>query len=86
MKNLLIKQNIEKTKEQLITATLNYLTTMAKNMKVDLLTREDLKDLGNETLTASRIHGTGWVIYSVQTITITSDNVKNIEERIIELK
>lgn len=55
-------------------------------MKITPPKREDLKDLKNETLTASRIHGTGWIVYSVQTITIISDNVTNIEERTIELK
>jgi len=40
----------------------------------------------NETLTASMIQGTGWVIYSVQTTTVTLDNITNIEERIIQLK
>lgn len=72
-------------KEQLTNATFNYLTSLAKNMKVDPPKREDLKDLGNETLTASRIHETGWLIYSIQTTTITSDNITNIEERIIEI-
>lgn len=84
--NYIIRAIQEVNKEQLTEATFNYLTTMAKNMKLDLPTREDLKDLGNETLTASRIHGTGWVVYSVQTTTVTTDNLTNIEERIIEIK
>lgn len=84
--NFIMRATQAVNKEQLTNATFNYLTTMAKNMKVDPPKREDLKDLRNETLTASRIHGTGWVVYSVQTTTVTSDNVTNIEERIIELK
>lgn len=73
-------------KEQLTNATLDYLITMAKNMGVDPPKRGDLGDLKNEILTASNIHGTGWVLYSIQTTTITSGNVSNIEERIIEMK
>ena len=46
----------------------------------------EIKELKNETVTASRIQGTGWVIYSVQTITVTAENITNIEERIIEIK
>jgi hypothetical protein len=84
--NFIMRATQEINKEQLTDATFNYLTTMAKNMKIDPPKREDLKELSNETLTASRIHGTGWVIYSVQTTTVTSDNVTNIEERIIEIK
>jgi len=84
--NFVMRATQEVNKEQLTNATFHYLTTMAKNMKVDPPKREDLKDLGNETLTASRIHGTGWVIYSIQTTTVTSDNITNIEERIIVLK
>jgi len=84
--NFIIRATQIVNKEQLTNAMFNYFTTMAKNMKVDPPKREDLKALGNETLTASRIHGTGWVVYSVQTTTITSDNVTNIEERIIEIQ
>lgn len=84
--NFIMRATQEVDKEQLTNATFTYLTTMAKNMKVNPPKREDLKDLKNETLTASRMHGTGWVVYSVQTTTVTSDNMTNIEERIIELK
>lgn len=84
--NFIIRASQIVNKEQLTNAMFNYLTTMSKNMKGDPPKREELQALGNETLTASRIHGTGWVVYSIQTTTITSDNVKNIEERIIELQ
>ncbi len=76
----------EVNQEQLTNATFNYLATIAKNMKVDPPTREDLKELKNETLTSSQIHGTGWVIYSVQTTTVTSDDVTHIEERTMRVK
>lgn len=78
------EQEIDKV--QLTNAMLNYLTTMAKNMGVAPPKQEDLGDFKNEILTSSSIHGTGWVIYSIQTTTITSDNVTDIEERIIEIK
>jgi hypothetical protein len=84
--NYILRSTQEINKEQLINATFGYLTTLAKNMKVDPPKREDLKDLGNEILTASRIHGSGWIVYSIQTVTVTSDSITNIEERIIELK
>jgi len=84
--NFIMRATQEVNKEQLTNATFDYLTKMANNMKVTPPKREDLKDLKNETLTASRMHGTGWVVYSVQTTTVTSDNTTNIEERVIEIK
>ena len=48
--------------------------------------REDLDNFTNETLVASRIHESGWVIYSILTKTVTVDGSSNIEERIIEIK
>jgi len=84
--NFIIRSTQQVNIEQLTNATFDYLTKMAKTMNIEPLKREELKDLKNETLTATRMHGTGWVVYSVQTTTITSDNVTNIEERTIEIK
>ncbi len=84
--NFIVRSTQEVNKEQLTNATFDYLTKMANTMKVAPPKREDLKDLKNETLTASRIHGTGWVVYSVQTTTINSDDITKIEERTIEIK
>jgi len=72
--------------DQLAEATYGYLTRMAKTMGTPGPKREDLKKITNETLTASRIHGSGWVVYSILTKTVTADKVSNIEERIIEIK
>jgi hypothetical protein len=73
-------------KEQLKTATINYLTNLAKKMGAPAPNFDEVKDLSNEIITASRIHNTGWVIYSIQTKTVSSGNHTNIEERIIELQ
>lgn len=76
----------EINKEQLTEATLLYLTTLSKSMKVDPPSRTDIGQLSNNTQTASRLHGSGWLIYSVQTKTVTSNNQTKVEERIIEIK
>lgn len=73
-------------KEQLTNAMFDYLTTMAKNMKIDPPKKEDLKGLKNDILTVSTIDNSGWVLYSLQTTTIKLDNMTSIEERAIELK
>jgi hypothetical protein len=84
--NIIMRATQEVNKDQLTNATFDYLTKMANTMKVTPPIREDIKELKNETLTASRIHGTGWVVYSIQTTTVTTDNITNIEERTIEIK
>jgi len=71
---------------QLMDATFQFLGNLAKSMNIKAPTREDIKGLSNEIQLASRIHGSGWVVYSVQTTTVNSDNQSNIEERIIEVK
>jgi hypothetical protein len=83
--NFILRSN-QVNKEQLTNATFDFLTKLANNMKVTPPKREDLKDLKHEIMTASRIHGSGWVVYSIQTTTVNSDNTTNIEERIIEIQ
>ena len=73
-------------KEQLTNATFNFLVEMSKGMNRTPPTREMLGNLENETLTAARIHGSGWIMYSMQTVTVAGDNSINIEERIIEIQ
>lgn len=84
--NYIMRAYQEIDKEQLISSTLGYLTGLAKSLDSEVFpSRDDIKDLSNETHTASRIHETGWVIYSIQTTTVSIEGVKNIEKRIIEL-
>lgn len=70
---------------QLTDATFNYLTQMVSGMDGQLPNREDFPPLTNETRTASRIHGSGWVIYSIETKEVNAEDTKQIIERIIEL-
>lgn len=84
--NFILRSSQVVNVEQLTNATFGYLTTMANNLKIAPPKRDDLKDLKNEIQTASRIHGSGWIVYSVQTTTVSSDNITKVEERVIELK
>jgi uncharacterized protein (DUF2132 family) len=73
--------------EQLTEATYKYFVKMATDMGTPVPKREDIKNLQNETRTATRIHGsTGWIIYSVETKEVWTDGIMNVEERIIEIK
>lgn len=84
--NFIMRSIQEVNKEQLTNSTYEYVAKMAKNMNIEPPKREEVGELKNEILTSARIHGTGWVIYSVQTITVTSDKSTQINERIIEIK
>jgi hypothetical protein len=84
--NVILRSAQEVNKEQLTNETFAYLVKMAENMKVEKPKRSDLKDLKNEILIASRIHGSGWIVYSIKTTTINSGDITNIEECEIEIK
>ena len=79
-----MKQTVDS--EQLTQATFDYLKSMAQTMKVPVPTREDIPEIANDTWTASRIHGSGWLIYSIETKETKAEGVTNIEERIIEIQ
>lgn len=71
--------------EQLINTTLDFVKKVAGEMAAELLGPEEFSDLKNEISTGSRIHESGWVIYSILTKTIVLDGYTNIEERIIDM-
>ncbi len=84
--NVIIRSTQEVDPKQLSTATFEYLQSMAKTMDVPKPKKEDKVAVANVTTTASRIHETGWLIYSIQTKTIEVPGATNIEERIIEIQ
>ena len=72
--------------EELTNATYNYLKKSG-TFGDKFPARGKFPSLTNETNTASRIHGeTGWIIYSIETKTITAEETTKIEERIMEIK
>ncbi len=72
---------------QLVDATFDYMTKLAKTMGTTPPTKSDMPTINNEVRNASRIHsGSGWPIYSVETKEVTTDSTLNFEERVIELK
>jgi hypothetical protein len=81
---LQMKQSVDS--EQLTKATYEYITKMAETLKVPAPRKEDMPEVSNDIWTASRIHGSGWVIYSIETKETRTDGQTNIEERIIEIQ
>ena len=84
--NFIIRSSQEVDSDQLTNTTFEYLKKMAKTMNTKAPKKEDIEQLTNITTTASRIHETGWLIYSVQTKTVNTKEASNIEERIIEIE
>jgi hypothetical protein len=84
--NFIIRSSQEVDSDQLTNTTFEYMKKMAKTLKTKEPKKEEIGTLTNVTTIASRIHGTGWPIYSILTKTVNTMDVTNIEERIIEIK
>lgn len=84
--NFIIRMNQTVNAEQLTNATFDYLVKMAETLKMPAPKREDIPEVSNDTYTASRIHGSGWIIYSIETKETKAEDQTNIEERVIEIK
>lgn len=84
--NAVFRMHQEVDSLQLTNETFNYLTEMAETMQISPPERDDFPYFKNQTWIASRIHGSGWLIYSIQTKEVTAENAIQIDECIIELK
>jgi len=84
--NSIIRMKQTVNSEQLTKTTFDYLTKMAETMKVPGPKWEEFPPLKNETYTASRIHGSGWIIYSIETKEVSAEGALNVDERIIEIQ
>lgn len=84
--NFVIRMNLELNSEQLTKTTFDYLTLMAKTLNTPAPKWEEFAPLKNETFTASRIHGSGWPMYCIETKEISVEGQKNIEETIVEIQ
>lgn len=83
--NFILRTEQTVDQDQLTEAVFSYITKLAESIGGTAPKREDIPPLSNNIWTASRIHGSGWVIYSVQTKEVSADNTTNIEEVIIEI-
>lgn len=84
--NYILRSSEAVNPEQLTEATYKYLVEMYKELGKEPPGRDVIKGLKSEITTDSRIHATGWVIYSIQNKTVVTEDQTNIEERVIELK
>jgi hypothetical protein len=72
--------------EQLANQTYQQLVTLAKKSGTPIPKQDAIKSLKNETAITSSIHNTGWVLYSIQNNTLTTDKTTTVEEQIIEIR
>jgi hypothetical protein len=84
--NFIIRMNQTVDSEQLTKAAFDYLTKMSETLKVPAPKRDDIPKVSNDTWTASRIHGSGWIVYSIETKETKAEGQTNVEERIIEIQ
>src|SRR5690606_6133500 len=66
--------------DQLIDATLSFLTSTAATIGTEPPQRENFAGLTHEVSHASSIHGSGWVLYSIMTKIVHLDDTVQIEE------
>lgn len=71
---------------QLTRATYRYLVFLSEALKIPGPKWEDIPPLSHEAWTASRIHSSGWPVYSVETRNISAEGIVNTEETIIEIQ
>ncbi|MBC6993678.1 hypothetical protein QWY85_17035 [Neolewinella lacunae] len=84
--NFIIRSSQEIDSGQLTEVTYNYLKSLSESMKIPAPTKEDIGQMTNVISTASMLHETGWLIYSIQTKRVEAQGTIHIEERIIEIK
>ncbi|MCK5740977.1 MAG: hypothetical protein KAH48_02065 [Chlorobi bacterium] len=71
---------------QLTNATFAYFTKMAKAMDVDPPQKQDLPTLTNDTWIISRIHESGWVLYSTATKEVKAEGKTSVEITTFEIQ
>lgn len=81
---LRVEQSVDE--KQLTDAAYSYIVKMAESMGGIAPKKEEIPQVSNNIWTASRIHGSGWVTYSIQTKEVSAEKSTNIEEVIIQLQ
>lgn len=83
--NFILRMHQVVNPEQLTNATFEYMSKLSETMQIPLLTKEGMPEVSNNIWVASRIHGSGWVVYSIETRETKAQGYTNVEERVIEI-
>ena len=84
--NFVIRMIQVVNQEQLTKAAFDYFTKFAKTTGAKPPVLKDIPPMKNELRVAARIHGSGWIIYSVQTKEVSGEGRTNITETVIEMQ
>jgi hypothetical protein len=84
--NAVIRMKQVVDSSQLTKATFDFIVRTAETMQTSAPKWDDFPTLKNETWVASRIHESGWIIYSVETREVTAEGVNKVQNRIIEIQ
>ena len=84
--NYIVRFEQSVDEKQLLAAVTEYIQNLAKKTGKPAPKDLGIKKLVNEINIGSRIHDSGWIIYSISTKTVTAEGMENVEERVIELK
>lgn len=84
--NYVLRYEQSVDEKQLMAAATEYVTTIAKKIGKPVPKDFNLKEMVHQTIVGARLHEYGWPIYSILTKTVTSEDIVNIEERVIEIK
>lgn len=84
--NSILRSTQQVDSKQLTEATFAYLVQLAETMKIEPPKREDIPPLKNETRVATRVHNSGWIIYSILTKETSAEGQMNVEETVIEIQ
>jgi hypothetical protein len=82
----LIRMNRVTNSTQLTKATFEYINTMAETLGGQKIKFEDFPLVMNNVWTASRIHGSGWVLQAIETKETVSHGITQINELSITLE
>ena len=84
--NSIIRMSQTIPPKQIADAACQFMNKLLGAMDAPKIEREDLAKFENQIDSATRVHGTGWIIYSVQTKIIKGEGVLSFTETIIEIK
>ena len=81
-----LRSTMQVDSRQLTNAVVEYLKHIDATLGKTTSGLDEIDPLTHITTTDSRIHDSGWLIYSIQTKKVLLHNSSNIEERIIQIK
>lgn len=69
---------------QLTKSTYDYLKNMSNTLEIQGIDIKDFPTCTNDIYTASLLHGTGWVLYAIETKEVEADHIISISELTID--